>query len=72
MDRPTSTQERPAYVLGRGPSDPSTWTVCAAAESTAAGTPRSDWCQDQRLHNVAIQDRPHLYLFSKYILRNKY
>jgi hypothetical protein len=46
----TSPQGRPASMSGHGPFDPKLRTVRAAAESTIADTPCSDWCPDQHQH----------------------
>jgi hypothetical protein len=42
-DRLVRRKEDPSPAIGHGPSDRRPRTVRAAAESTAAGTPRSDW-----------------------------
>jgi hypothetical protein len=42
-DRPTCQQGKPASMLGRGPSNHRSQTVCDATESTTVGTHHSDW-----------------------------
>jgi hypothetical protein len=49
-ERPARQAETLALAPGRGLSGPRPQTVCASAESTVAGTHRSDWRLDRRQH----------------------
>ena len=50
--RSACQQDKPASVLGHGPSNHRSQTVCDAAESTTVGTHRSDWRPNRRQQGV--------------------
>lgn len=55
-----------------GPSAPTPRTLRASAESTVAGTPRSDWCTDRRQHSIFTHILMWYYNFCDYLYMQKH